>query len=57
MTPAFWFWLIWFLSLIFFAWSELAPPQPYPYYFRVRNLLWFLLFTVLGWQVFGSPVK
>lgn len=57
MTLAVWFWVVWFLSLIFFAWSELAPPQPYPYYFRVRNLLWFLLFTVLGWQVFGSPVK
>ena len=24
MTPAFWFWLIWFLSLVFFAWSDFA---------------------------------
>jgi hypothetical protein len=58
MSLAVWFWLIWFLSAIFFAWSEVSPAAgPYPFYYRVRNTLWFLMFTVLGWQTFGSPMK
>lgn len=55
MTLQVWFWLLMALWLIFGAWDYRVPNQPW-----VRGggyLLMFLLFALLGWKVFGSPVQ
>jgi len=52
MTLAIWFWILMALWLFFGVWRNW--PQPYP---LGSHFLEFLLFVIIGWQVFGSPVK
>ena len=52
------FWILMLLWLVFGFWAGYTPGQPYPPFKAWGgNLLLFLLFVVLGWQVFGAPVK
>ncbi len=52
MTLAVWFWI--FMALWFFFGIWRSWPEPY----NIGNhFLYFILFILLGWQVFGSPVK
>lgn len=51
------FWILMLFWLIFGLWADYIPGQPYPFRHGVRSLLLFALFIVLGWQVFGGPVK
>jgi len=55
MTLAVWFWVILVLSLILGAWNWYAPAP------GIRawggGLLQLVLFLIIGWAVFGSPVK
>ena len=49
------FWFLMILWLIFGAWGYRDPAQPF-----VRggwNLLAFVLLAILGWQVFGAPIR
>lgn len=57
MTLQIWFWLIMAIWLVFGLWGEYVPGQPYPLHHAVGHVLLFILFVLLGWQVFGSPVK
>ena len=60
MTLAIWFWLAMALWLIFGLWREkviVTGTAQQPYIYRVGgHLLEFVLFVVIGWKVFGSPV-
>lgn len=51
-----WFWLMMFLWLFFGVWREYTP-QPTPFVRSTGVFMLFILFAILGWQVFGSPVK
>jgi len=54
MTLQIWFWLFMALWLFFGVWRDRARPM----FDWVGGLaLEFLLFVIIGWQVFGSPVK
>lgn len=57
MTLQIWFWLFYVLSLIFGFWTEYIPGQAYPYPRGFRHLLFYILIGILGWHVFGSPIK
>jgi len=45
------------ISLIFGLWSDYTPGQPYPFRSWGGNVLLFVLLAILGWAVFGAPVK
>jgi hypothetical protein len=51
------FWILMLFWLVFGFWSGYVPGQPYTVKAWGGNLLLFLLFVILGWQVFGAPVK
>lgn len=59
MTLQIWFWLIYAFALIFGLWGlyPLPPSYPYPWRYPAGFILFFVLIGILGWQVFGSPVK
>lgn len=55
MTLQIWFWIIMALWLFFGVYRERANPN---FTLWVSGLLVeFVLFLIIGWQVFGSPVK
>ena len=51
------FWVLMILWLVFGLWNGYVPGQPYPYRLAVGNFLLFILFVIVGWKVFGSPVQ
>jgi hypothetical protein len=51
------FWVLMLLWLVFGLWADYVPGQPYPVRNGIGTVLLFVLFAVLGWQVFGAPVK
>jgi hypothetical protein len=53
MTFALIFWILMLLWLVygFYGWY-----QPNPNWIHGNNLFFFILFLLLGWKVFGSPV-
>jgi len=51
------FWVLMILWLIVGLWFDYVPGQPYPLRQLPGNLLIFILLAILGWQVFGAPVK
>ena len=57
MTLDLLYWILMLFWLVFGVWSGYTPGQPYPVRSWGGNLLLFLLFIILGWQVFGAPVK
>jgi hypothetical protein len=57
MTLQIWFWLFYVLGLVLGFWGPYIPGQPYPLRIWGGSLLVFILIGVLGWQVFGGPVK
>ena len=55
MTLQIWFWLFMALWLFFGIWRERANPN-YPQW--VGGLaVEFILFLIVGWKLFGSPVN
>jgi len=56
MTLQFWYWLFMALWLVFGVWSawpfSASTARPLG-----ASLLIFILFLILGWQTFGSPIK
>ena len=59
MTLQIWFWLFMALWLIFGFWRNYSSPVTgQPLFIGIGgHVLSFILFAILGWQVFGSPVK
>lgn len=57
MSLAVLFWMLMVIWLVFGFWSGYSPGQPY----NLRNwggsMLNWILFAVLGWQVFGAPIR
>lgn len=51
------FWMLMIIWLLFGFWNEYVPGQPYPVAKGGRHLLMFVLFAILGWEVFGAPIK
>ncbi len=43
--------------LIFGLWGGYVPGQPYTYKTWGPNILLFILFVLVGWKVFGPPVR
>ena len=52
-----WFWIIMLLWLLLSLWRDYVPGQPYPFWRGGGTLLAFIMFAILGWKVFGSPVQ
>lgn len=50
------FWILMLLWLVLALWISWPPPGG-SWYFTGSTLLLFLLFSLLGWQVFGAPVR
>lgn len=57
MTRDILFWVLMIIWLVFGLWSEYVPGQPYPFRVGARSFLTFVLLAILGWTVFGAPVK
>lgn len=57
MTLQVWFWIIMALWFVIGLYADYVPGQPYPYFRGARHVLVFILFVIIGWQVFGAPVK
>lgn len=57
MTLAVLFWILMIIWLVFGLWRDYVPAQPYPLPRLAGNLFLFVLLAILGWQVFGGPVK
>lgn len=55
MTIGFIFWLLMILWLVFGIWQFRAAPGPWPVV--AGNGFAFVLFFLIGWQVFGWPIK
>jgi len=51
------FWVLMILWFVLSIWAGYIPGQPYPYRAVGGNFLLFILFVILGWKVFGSPVQ
>lgn len=49
------FWVLMLVWLAFTAWSYWPNPHPGPPW--ANNLLLFILFLLLGWGVFGAPIR
>ena len=57
MSRSILFWVLMILWLVIGLWFDYTPNQPYPLKRGLYNVLVFALLTILGWQVFGTPVK
>lgn len=51
------FWVLMILWLVLGLWVNYIPGQPYPLRSGAGTFLLFVLFAILGWKVFGSPVQ
>jgi hypothetical protein len=52
-----WFWIIMALWLVLGLWREYIPGQPYPMWRGVGTIIEFILFALIGWKLFGSPIQ
>lgn len=57
MTLSVLFWFLMIIWLLFGAWRDYVPGQPYPLRAWGANLLIFVLLAILGWAQFGAPIK
>jgi hypothetical protein len=57
MTLAVLFWVLYIISILASLWLGYVPGQPYPFQKWGGGLLTFILVGILGFGVFGSPVK
>lgn len=53
MSLQFWFWIMMAAWLLFHGWRYKSDPA-YPW---SGGIIPFLLFLIVGWQLFGNPVK
>ncbi len=57
MTLAVLFWVLMIVSVVFGLWSGYTPGQPYPFRTWGGSVLLYVLLAILGWAIFGAPVK
>ena len=57
MTMELFFWILMLLWLVLGLYNNYTPGQPYPFRVAGWNLLQFVLFGLLGWKVFGPPIR
>lgn len=57
MPAGLWFWLIYVICVLFGMWSEWPSPPNTNYRPLGGRLVVFVLLGLLGWAVFGSPLK
>jgi hypothetical protein len=57
MSKGLLFWILMILSLVFSLWVGWPSVSSGHYIGMGGNLLTFVLFGLLGWQVFGAPIK
>lgn len=55
MTLQNWFWILWVIWAFFGAWGYRSPEQPWAR--GGWTLMTLVLFFILGWGVFGAPLK
>jgi hypothetical protein len=55
MSAAIWFWLIWVFSLLFGGFWYWRTPGSQP--FGPYALVFYILTGLLGWGVFGQPIR
>jgi ABC-type transport system involved in cytochrome c biogenesis permease component len=55
MTASFWFWIFFVLTIVLrgFAYG----PEQRTFRYIGPDLLWYILIFLLGYHVFGSPMK
>lgn len=53
--------VFWILMLLWLVLSVISAPwpgrQPWPYWSHANTLFLFILFLLLGWGVFGAPIR
>jgi len=57
MPKEMWFWVLYLICIVFGLGSGYTPGQPYTFRNWGGHLAIFILIGVLGWAVFGTPVK
>lgn len=58
MAAGTWFWLLYVICVLFGMWSDWPIGQEKPNYRPLGGrLVVFILLGLLGWAVFGSPLK
>lgn len=56
MSVGLWYWLLLILGAVFGGFRLVTPTAP-PYFLWGLSLIEFLLFALVGYKVFGSPVQ
>ena len=54
MTMGLVFWILMLIWLVYGLWGFWSPT---PYWAHGNTLLLFILFLLLGWHVFGAPIR
>jgi len=57
MTLAILFWVLYIVAIVFGCWSGYTAGQPFLFKSWGGGMLMFVLVGILGWAVFGAPVK
>jgi hypothetical protein len=57
MSRALLFWVLMILWLVIGLWFDYTPLQPYPFKRGLSTVLVFILLAIIGWQIFGTPVR
>ena len=57
MTLGLLYWILMLFWLIFGFWSGYTPGQPFTFRSWGGTLLEFILFLIVGWKIFGSPIQ
>ncbi len=57
MSAGIWFWLIFVLCFVFHGLGEAGTIESGPKWGWPRSIVLFVLIGLLGWGIFGSPLK
>ncbi len=54
MSAAIWFWIIYVVCLVFHGYGEMSAPNGWGW---PRSIVFFVLIGLLGWGIFGPPIR
>ena len=57
MSKELFFWIVYLISFFGWGWSVYNPSEPLWYRRAGGNLVMWLLIAILGWAVFGPPIR